>query len=73
MTKRTDTCPRCQEPIRPGLVGCKTCWYALPEDIRKAVNANFVPKQTALTITPEYRAALYDALDWFKANPVEAS
>lgn len=70
MAKRTDTCPRCGTKIRPGLVGCKGCWYALPEDIRTRINQHFQPGQTALTASPEYREAYLEALAWFREHPI---
>ena len=70
MTKRTDTCPRCRTAIRPGLVGCKACWYALPADIRDRINHHYKPRQTLLTASPEYHRALRDALRWFRDNPI---
>lgn len=72
MTRRTDVCPRCKDKIRPGLVGCKTCWYLLPQDIRDRINHHFVPKQTFLTATREYHQAYKDAIRWFLDHPVEA-
>lgn len=70
MTKWTDTCPRCHAKIRPGLVGCKPCWYALPKEIRDRINEHYTPRQTLLTATAEYHRALRDALTWFRDNPV---
>lgn len=70
MAALTDKCPRCGTGIRSGLVACKGCWYALPEDIRTRINQHFTPGQTALTASADYRAAYRAALEWFTANPI---
>lgn len=70
MAKRTDTCPRCGTRIRPGLVGCKACWYALPAEIRDRINEHFRPGQNALTTSADYNRAYLDALEWFREHPI---
>jgi hypothetical protein len=70
MAKRTDTCPRCKTRIRPGLVGCKACWYALPAELRARVNEHFQPGQSVFTASAEYRAAYLECLAWFREHPI---
>jgi hypothetical protein len=70
VVKRTDTCPRCGTKIRPGLVGCKACWYALPADIRDRILEHYQPRQNALTASAEYQQAYIEALNWYGDHPI---
>jgi hypothetical protein len=56
--------------IRPGLVGCKACWYALPAELRARILEHFRPGQNALTASAEYREAYLECLAWFRAHPI---
>jgi hypothetical protein len=72
MAKPTgEYCPRCRAEIRRGLVACRADWYALPEEIRAGINANYTPKQDILTATKEYMQFHKMALAWFRAHPKE--
>lgn len=65
-------CPRCHVEIRRDLVACKPDWYALPEEIRRRILANFVGGQTLTTASAAYLDAYQDALRWYQANPLPA-
>jgi hypothetical protein len=43
---------------------CRSHWYQLPADMRRRILAAYVPGQTALTASPEYRQALRAALNF---------
>jgi hypothetical protein len=47
---------------------CPADWRHLPADIRARVLAAYQPGQNALTCSPEYRAALRDALAYARAS-----
>jgi len=39
MSKKVCRC--CAEPIQGGLIACRTHWFALPEELRKAIKQSY--------------------------------
>lgn len=67
MTKSdtTHACPgRCGQRVPRRLLACREDWWRLPSDLRRAVLAHKM-------FTPEHRAAVADALAWYRAHPYE--
>jgi hypothetical protein len=60
--------PTCPKRTKPRYLMCPEHWYALPEDIRAAINAAYRPGQNALTASPAYRAALRDTLEYARQH-----
>ena len=59
------TAKRGQLRVPPGLV-------RLPKRLRDAIWLHYVPGQTALTCSPEYRDALHEVLDYARQVNAEA-
>jgi hypothetical protein len=64
--------PRCPVTARSGRLMCARDWYRLPAQMRAAIWQHYVPGQTALTCTPEYREALRDVLAYARRVNAEA-
>lgn len=64
-------CPAdgCEVYVPDSVLACKTHWFRLPRDIRSRVNRWYELGQTAVTMSDNYRAALTDAVDFWRANP----
>lgn len=56
-------CRRGGTQIGPRHVACRTCWWRLPIEIRKAITDNYHRDML------QHRAALQAAIAWYKANP----
>ena len=71
--KRPNPCPwpGCRKPVRPAYLMCRTHWYQLPARLRSRIWDTYRPGQTALTASPEYLAALRDALDYARRTAAE--
>lgn len=70
MRRDSHTCPApgCSQVIHDSVLACRAHWFALPKDIRSRVNRWYVIGQTAATMSPEYRAALEDAVAFWGAE-----
>ena len=55
-----------------GRLMCYRHWGSLPERLRAPIWEHYVPGQTALTCTPEYRDALRDVLAYARRVNTEA-
>ena len=51
---------------------CRQDWYRLPKALRDRIWAHYVPGQTALTCSPEYRDALVAVLEYARQANAEA-
>ena len=55
--------PGCKATAKRGQLMCPRDWIRLPKRLRDAIWLHYVPGQTALTCSPEYRDALHEVLD----------
>lgn len=59
-------CPGdCGTEVTRALLACRACWYRLPRELQGALRQACARGAH----TAEHRAALRDALDWYRANP----
>lgn len=59
-------CPGdCGAKVLPNMLACRVCWARLPQDIRRAVNFAYAKRRTQPRL---HRAALAEALAWYRAN-----
>lgn len=66
MSRNTHQCPgRCGKSVRRELFACPPCWWRLPQSLRTAINLAY-PRRS--TNPAAHRAALADALAWYRAN-----
>ena len=54
--------PGCKTTAKRGQLCCAPHWYRVPKRLRVAIWLHYVPGQTALTCSPEYRDALHEVL-----------
>ncbi len=61
--------PNCPEEVPPRMWGCKRHWFTLPDEIRKAIWAAYVPGQE-ITKRPSraYLEAALRARDWIREH-----
>ena len=67
----THTChyPGCGKPCAPAFWGCRSCWFKLPDNIRKKIWRTYRPGQeNDKDASVEYLAAAQEAHDWVMAN-----
>jgi hypothetical protein len=64
--------PGCQVIAKRGRLMCGRDWFRLPRLLRDLILLHYVPGQTALTCTPEYRDALRDVLAYARRVNAEA-
>ena len=64
--------PGCQVTAKRGRLMCSRDWFRLPRLLRDLILLHYVPGQTALTCTPEYRDALADVLAYARRVNAEA-
>jgi hypothetical protein len=63
----THACPGgCGTYVPRARLSCRPCWYRLPAGLRGALNE---AHRTHGAHTAPHRAALSDALDWYRSNP----
>jgi len=63
----THDCPGCgKHGIGDARLSCPRCWYLLPQPLRSKIWAAW--KQGDGAGSPEHRAAITEALDWYAAN-----
>ncbi len=56
----------CGAWVPRGRLACPPCWYRLPGDLRAAVNEAYRHR----SVNPAaHRAALADAMNWYRNNP----
>lgn len=72
MTGQRCAWPGCKATAKRGQLMCRRDWYRLDKRLRDAIWLHYVPGQTAVTCTPEYRAALCDVLDYARRTNEEA-
>ena len=68
MPARTDTtheCPGsdCKARVPRSQLACRADWFALPEELRFKVSAAYRRRRW-----PEHRAAVQEAMRWYRAN-----
>jgi hypothetical protein len=64
--------PGCQVTAKRGRLMCSRDWIRLPRLLRDLILLHYVPGQTALTCTPEYRDALAGVLAYARRVNAEA-
>ena len=64
--------PGCGVTVKRGQLCCAPHWYRVPKRLRDAIWLHYVPRQTALTCSPEYRDALHEVLDYARQVNAEA-
>lgn len=64
--------PGCPVTAKRGRLMCYRHWVSLPKRLRAPIWEHYVPGQTALTCTPEYRDALRDVLAYARRVNAEA-
>ena len=64
--------PGCQVTAKRGRLMCSRDWFRLPRLLRDLILLHYVPGQTALTCSPEYRDALRDVLAYARRVNAEA-
>jgi len=64
--KRPRPCPwpGCRAHTRAAYLMCRAHWFRLPAELRSRIWDTYRPGQTALSASPEYRAALREALEF---------
>lgn len=65
MTAHTCHWPGCKRAVPPAMWGCQAHWFALPQDIRRAIWRAYVPGQEiAKNPTRAYIDAAKRAQEW---------
>ncbi len=72
MTGQGCAWPGCPVTARRGRLMCYRHWISLPKRLRAPIWEHYVPGQTALTCTPEYRDALREVLAYARRVNAEA-
>jgi hypothetical protein len=72
MTGQRCAWPGCPVTAKRGRLMCYRHWVSLPKQLRAPIWEHYVPGQTALTCTPEYRDALRDVLAYARRMNAEA-
>ena len=68
--------PGCKARVMPAMLGCRTHWFQLPQDLRNAINRTYRRGQerNPSMVTDEYRAALRACIEfWLKKAEENAS
>lgn len=65
MSLHTCPAPGCTRQVPRTQFACRSDWYRLPLDIRAAINTGY----RAQALGGQHRAAMGDAIDWYRANP----
>jgi hypothetical protein len=64
VTRPTHDCPGgCGLPVPQRQLACRSCWYRLPADLRRAITSNWKRDLDA------HRLNLVDAVQWYRENP----
>lgn len=72
MTGQRCAWPGCPVIAQHGRLMCYRHWVSLPKRLRTPIWEHYAPGQTALTCTPEYRAALREVLAYARCVNTEA-
>jgi len=72
MTGQSCAWPGCPVTAKRGRLMCYRHWVSLPKRLRALIWEHYVPGQTALTCTPEYREALRTVLAYARRVNAEA-
>lgn len=68
----THPCPGCDAPGVPQhQLGCRPCWWRLPEPIRGRINRAYAAKKRHphdVDIAGAHRRAIFDAMQWWRDN-----
>lgn len=60
-------CPgKCGTKVLPAMLACRACWGRLPRHLRQAVAYAYPKRRTQPRL---HRAALTEALAWYRDNP----
>lgn len=63
----THKCPGgCDTDVPRARLSCRPCWYRLPVDLRATLNEAYRARGAH---TAPHRAALRDAIEWYRNNP----
>lgn len=54
-------CPGCGEPVKNKFFACRSCWYRLPQDLRRPIN-------TLRVGSPAQLEAQADGVRWYREN-----
>ena len=65
--------PGCKVTAKRGQLMCPRDWYRVPKRLRDAIWLHYVPGQTAVTCSPEYRDALHEVLVYARRVNTEAA
>lgn len=71
MGKAPHDCPGCGQPgVAYEKLSCRTCWFRLPKTLRKAVTS---AAARASVYPAAHRAAVAEAIEWYRHNPLEVT